>query len=198
MQSTPTVKMVMPLINEVTQGYIFPERFKDFGVGRDENENKSISRTKRLASDGFPSGTRIKVNTILTVPVPAISTKSMVMDNVLFFDLPSGGSAGRSYRDRKSDRFHVYARMEEFLNDLGYNGHECTLRTLCEIAEAPFEHGLYGEIINLVLSASVTPDENEVYDEYMTAEYYGKNYGNCASIYTNCPNSVLNVISNAF
>ena len=39
-----------------------------------------------------------------------------------------------------------------FFSSLGFNGKSCTLRTLCELAEAPFEHGIYGEIVNLVLT----------------------------------------------
>ncbi|XP_066955913.1 uncharacterized protein [Macrobrachium rosenbergii] len=123
----------------------------------------------------------------------------MEMINTLVFLLPTRSTAsGRNYKNSKGERQHIYSQMENFLNDMGYNGHACTLRTLCEIAETPFEQSLYGDIINLILSASVKPEPNAVYDEYMTAEYYGKNYGNCAAIYTSCPNSVLDIMSNAF
>lgn len=155
------------------------------------------SRTRRFVP--FPTGSTISLATTLSIPIQAIGQASdLALSNTLTFDLPTSSVTGRSYQSRKADRFHIYSQMEHFLEDLGYNGHACTLRTLCEIAEAPFEHGLYGEIINLVLSASVTPHENSVYDEYMTAEYYGQNYGNCEAIYSDCPKSVLDIMSSAF
>ena len=35
---------------------------------------------------------------------------------------------------------------------MNFNGHECVLKAICEISEIPFEHGIVGEIINLVIS----------------------------------------------
>ncbi|XP_064108971.1 uncharacterized protein LOC135217182 [Macrobrachium nipponense] len=160
----------------------------------------SVAKKRARRFVPFPSGSKVTVTSTLTVPLEAISSSSdMEMVNTLVFLLPTSSTvSGRNYKSSKGERQHIYSQMENFLNDMGYNGHACTLRTLCEIAETPFEQGLYGDIINLILSASVKPEPNAVYDEYMTAEYYGQNYGNCAAIYTSCPNSVLDVMSNAF
>ncbi|XP_068202818.1 uncharacterized protein [Palaemon carinicauda] len=166
------------------------------------NNNLQSMEVKRRARRfvPFPTGSKVTVTSTLLVPLNAVSSASdMEMVNTLVFLLPTTTTVnGRNYKSRTGERQHIYTQMESFLNDLGYNGHACTLRTLCEIAEAPFEQSLYGEIINLILSASAKPEPNDVYDEYMTAEYYGQNYGDCASIYSGCPNSVLDVVSNAF
>jgi len=34
-------------------------------------------------------------------------------------------------------------------------------------------------------------NSNSVYDDYSTAEYYGKHYGNCGEYYPQCTSSVL-------
>ena len=44
--------------------------------------------------------------------------------------------------------------------------------------------------------ASSKPESTKGYDDYMTAQYYGQYYGDCSTIYPECPMSVLSFISN--
>ncbi|XP_063591292.1 uncharacterized protein LOC134768393 [Penaeus indicus] len=137
----------------------------------------------------------------LTVPVQGLGDSgSFELVHKVNFNLPNDSvSWARNYPNSSpSDRNALYSRLETFLDSLGYDGHVCTLRTLCEVAESPFDHGLYGEVVNLVLSASRSADQNDLYDEYMTAEYYGSTYGDCGDIYTGCPHSVLDAVSRMF
>ncbi|KAG7157345.1 uncharacterized protein LOC121880073 [Homarus americanus] len=156
------------------------------------------SRVRRFIP--FPTGSLVNLEFTLTIPVDGFSDVGEVETIADFtFFLPNDTiSWARNYQHSASDRINVYHRMEKFLNRMGYNGHACTLRTLCEIAESPFEHSLYGEVVNLVLSASGSPDDQSVYDEYRTAEYYGKTHGQCDQLYPGCPTSVLDKISQAF
>ncbi|XP_069990716.1 uncharacterized protein [Penaeus vannamei] len=157
------------------------------------------SRARRFAS--FPTGSKLVAEMTLNIPVEGLGdSATLQLVHTVTFNLPNNSvSWARNYPNTSpSDRNALYNRLETFLDGLGYDGHVCTLRTLCEIAEAPFDHGLYGEVVNLVLSASRSPDQTDVYDEYMTAEYYGSTYGDCHAIYAGCPHSVLDVVSRMF
>jgi hypothetical protein len=49
----------------------------------------------------------------------------------------------------------VYLPIEEFLEDHGYAGRECLLRSICEAANSPFQHenmDLLDEIAHAVLT----------------------------------------------
>ncbi|KAK4311121.1 hypothetical protein Pmani_017354 [Petrolisthes manimaculis] len=171
---------------------------------------ETLSRARRFVP--FPSGSNINFEFGLTLPtgVP-VGLSSVSFIAVLLFNLPDNTiSFARNYEQVASDRIHFYNHLESFLSrippdayafltlSLGYNGQACTLRSVCEVAESPFQHDLYGDLINLLLSASNGVDPNKEYDEYQLAEYYGKSYGDCGEIYPACPNSVLDTISNAF
>ncbi|XP_042892828.1 uncharacterized protein LOC122266926 [Penaeus japonicus] len=157
------------------------------------------SRARRFAS--FPTGSKLQAEITLSIPIEGLSDSgNLKLVHTLTFNLPNDTvSWARNYPNTSpAERSALYGRLETFLDGLGYDGHVCTLRTLCEIAESPFDHGVYGDVVNLVLSASRSPDQNDVYDEYMTAEYYGSSYGDCGSIYTGCPHSVLDAVSRMF
>ncbi|KAK3872758.1 hypothetical protein Pcinc_022181 [Petrolisthes cinctipes] len=159
---------------------------------------ETLSRARRFVP--FPSGSNINFEFGLSLPtgVP-VGLSEVQFIAVLVFNLPDNTIAfGRNYEQVASDRIHFYNHLESFLSSLGYNGQACTLRSVCEVAESPFQHDLYGDLINLLLSATNGVDPNKEYDEYQLAEYYGKSYGDCGEIYPACPNSVLDTISTAF
>ncbi|XP_050687483.1 uncharacterized protein LOC126980985 [Eriocheir sinensis] len=156
----------------------------------------ATSRVRRFVP--FPASSTLEATLKLILPVTGkIGLSTVVLATAFVFKLPTEYlSLGRSYKDTAADeRAFLYTSIESFLDGLGYDGRSCTLRTLCEIAEAPFEHDLYGEVINLVLSASLSPNNSVEYDDYMLAEHYGRNYGDCGAIYHTCPTSVLDLIS---
>lgn len=52
-----------------------------------------------------------------------------------------------------STREMFYKFIEEQFNKYERKGHECLLRTICEVAEAPIKHnGLLGELFHLVFT----------------------------------------------
>ncbi|KAG0715445.1 hypothetical protein GWK47_011913 [Chionoecetes opilio] len=156
------------------------------------------SRVRRFVP--FPASSLLETTFKLNFPVTGtIGLNTIVLATVFVFKLPTEYfSIGRSYQNTAADeRAFLYSNIESILDGFGYDGRACTLRTLCEIAESPFEHDLYGELINLVLSASKSPNNSVEYDDYMLAEHYGSTYGDCASIYHTCPSSVLDIISHS-
>ena len=84
-----------------------------------------------------------------------------------------------------SSRKIAYEIVEEILNREGKNGHECILRTICEVAETPVNHnGLAGELIQLFF----TPGQHEKVDEdYRLARKAGLNRVDCEKLFSKCP-----------
>ncbi|XP_063862254.1 uncharacterized protein LOC135101878 [Scylla paramamosain] len=164
----------------------------------DAGNEVARSRVRRFVP--FPPSSTLEAAFKLKLPVTGtIGLNLIVLVTAFVFKLPEEYfSIGRSYTNSAADeRAFLYSNMESLLDNFGYNGRACTLRTLCEIAESPFEHDLYGEVINLVLSASKSPSNDVEYDDYMLAEHYGRTYGDCGSIYHTCPTSVLDIISHS-
>ncbi|KAF0304880.1 hypothetical protein FJT64_023387 [Amphibalanus amphitrite] len=93
------------------------------------------------------------------------------------------------------DRGGVFEVARRALDKFGMDGRACLLRAICEVAAYPMEHeGLFGEIMNIVLSASRGPDDDSRLDPYLRAEYEGRAQGDCHATYAACPVSVFNLI----
>ncbi|XP_042859237.1 uncharacterized protein LOC122245378 [Penaeus japonicus] len=167
---------------------------------QDIPEESKVSKYRKRRFINFPTGSNLEVELTLTIPVEGLSDSgTLELINTLKFNLPNDTDfvVGRSFSGdhQRSDLYH---RVETFLDGMGYDGHACTLRTICEVAEMPFEHGLIGEVLNLMMSVASGPSnylDNNVSDEYALAEYYGHHHGSCYSIYPNCPISVTNLFS---
>ncbi|XP_071513207.1 uncharacterized protein [Panulirus ornatus] len=165
-------------------------------------EESKVAKYRKRRFLSFPTDSNVQVEITLTIPVEGISDKGMLeLITTLTFNLPNDTyyvtPIGRSM-DSEYQRLDVYQRAEKFLDGLGYDGHACTLRTICEVAEMPFEHGLIGEMVNLVLSmasASHNDAGNSLEDDYAIAEYYGRHHGSCFAIYPQCPISVSGLFS---
>ncbi|KAG5676909.1 hypothetical protein PVAND_006712 [Polypedilum vanderplanki] len=92
-----------------------------------------------------------------------------------------------------SSRKIAYELLEEMLNKEKKNGHECILRTICEVAETPLSHnGMIGELLQIFF----TPGEHEIIDEeYRHAMKAGLHRVNCEKLYPECPFSILDTFS---
>lgn len=57
-------------------------------------------------------------------------------------------------KDYSRYRWMVYEGIERIIDRLGYPGHECLLRSICEYGRTEFhyEAGLLGELLHLVLT----------------------------------------------
>ncbi|XP_053637654.2 uncharacterized protein [Cherax quadricarinatus] len=107
----------------------------------------------------------------------------------------------RSRRIARQERTTLYRRMEDALQDAGVDGASCLLRAICEVAEAPFDQGLIGDVINTLLTASLagrpdSPEEGTDYEVFLEAELHGKLAGRCEERYHQCHTSPFDLIPN--
>ncbi|CAL4122339.1 unnamed protein product [Meganyctiphanes norvegica] len=105
----------------------------------------------------------------------------------------------RRRRQARQERHGIYEKLQAAFGKAGVNGRHCLLRTICDVAEAPFEQGILGEMLNVMLTASLAgrpdhPDETKEYDEYIEAELHGKLNGKCEERYSKCKKSPFDLI----
>ena len=77
--------------------------------------------------------------------------------------------------------------------------HQCTLRTVCEIAETPrTADGIFGEIMNMFLAPNsfMWQAEQTLGNDYLEAHMAGFNHNNCSAYYKRCPLSIFTVSFN--
>lgn len=87
--------------------------------------------------------------------------------------------------------------LQEFLNFSrdGYDGRECILRTVCEVAETPLQHnGLVGELLHLFFSPG---DHEKVDEDFKEAKKFGQMGVDCMKTYSDCPfgHGILDTVS---
>jgi len=146
----------------------------------------------------FPTASTVKITILFTIPVAGVgdSTAPVTISTNFVINLPTMAAAGR-----RMDEFvgnDLIDQFESYIGSFGLDGHACTLRAICEIAEMPFDHGRAGELVNMLFSMSGGhPGSNAtIYDEYSTAEYYGQHHGDCGRLYPLCSTSITDFISN--
>ncbi|XP_069946232.1 uncharacterized protein [Cherax quadricarinatus] len=105
----------------------------------------------------------------------------------------------RSRRASRQERLFLYKYMETAFNKAGVDGRTCLLRAICEVADAPFDQGLLGKMINTFLAASTagrpdTVEERKEYDLFIEAELHGKVTGRCEERYHQCHTSPFDLI----
>ncbi|XP_069989979.1 uncharacterized protein [Penaeus vannamei] len=108
----------------------------------------------------------------------------------------------RRRRQARQERSSIYTNMQAAFEKAGVDGRHCLLRVICDVAEAPFDQGLMGELLNTLLTASLAgrPDDGEHdrdYDHYIEAELHGKLNGKCEERYSKCKISPFDLIPNA-
>jgi len=95
------------------------------------------------------------------------------------------------------DQVEILKKLETSLDKSGLPGHQCILRSICEIKETPIhEWSLVGEMItNFIL-----PKKGYLtaLDEYRKAETIGAEQGDCWSFYPKCPFSIFNFIPDVY
>ncbi|XP_066985925.1 uncharacterized protein [Macrobrachium rosenbergii] len=172
---------------------------------QDIPQESRVAKYRKRRTLNFPTGSTLVMRTALSIGVQGIPGIVSVDFGInMNVKLPNNSdiNLGRSLDGAGSDdRRDFLGKMETFLSTFGIDGHECTLRTICEVAELPFDHGVFGEVVNMILSATIGSsshyENNEITDEYTEAEYYGREHGSCDSIYAGCPLSIANILSNA-
>lgn len=97
-----------------------------------------------------------------------------------------------------TDRLEVYDNFKKMINSHGLPGHECLLRTVCEVAEAPLQYGVFGDFLNVMFTPSVaavsasSADLQEL-DALLAAEEVGRQHSGegCHEVFADCPTSVF-------
>ncbi|KAL1114885.1 hypothetical protein AAG570_007709 [Ranatra chinensis] len=89
------------------------------------------------------------------------------------------------------ERAFLYVVVEDFLSNFGLDGKACVLRAICEIHGHSLKHfGFFGEFIKLFFTASKSPFAN-VLSDYVKAERWGLENGECFPYYKDCPKSIF-------
>nr|XP_045596879.1 uncharacterized protein LOC123757354 [Procambarus clarkii] len=105
----------------------------------------------------------------------------------------------RARRAARKERSAIYKRLEDVLHEVGVDGRSCLLRAVCEVAEAPFDQGIVGGMINRVLTASLagepnTAEEGREYEVFLEAERLGRQTGRCEEHFPQCKTSPFDLI----
>uniref|UniRef100_A0A1B0AIA5 Uncharacterized protein n=1 Tax=Glossina pallidipes TaxID=7398 RepID=A0A1B0AIA5_GLOPL len=84
--------------------------------------------------------------------------------------------ANQNYRS--SYRWAMYKGFEILTQRLGLGGRDCVMKSICEVAEAPFHYynGLFAELFYILLTPSSSREKLSTYkdNEYFHAEYLGR------------------------
>ncbi|KAF0297312.1 Lachesin [Amphibalanus amphitrite] len=106
---------------------------------------------------------------------------------------------------RIDQKMKIYQRMEKMYGRQGQDGFQCVQRAICEVAEAPMEDGVLGDVVNLLLSATDGVEEllhakwlDKQYQPYLEAHMFGEMRGDCHQRYSGCALSVLDPTSMGF
>lgn len=85
------------------------------------------------------------------MPTVASDWYSKLAGNINFQQARSKELAALEEQDDTRRKFYTF--LEHQFESWGRNGHECLLRTICEVAEAPIRHnGLIGELVYTVFT----------------------------------------------
>ncbi|KDR23465.1 uncharacterized protein LOC110837150 isoform X2 [Zootermopsis nevadensis] len=167
----------------------------------------------------FPSGTVFQINFAVQTPVLVPNKTLAISLGIQFnFVLPTNATefrqknVTRPKRDIGEALLSMYLPFEALLQEYGFDGRTCLLRSICETARSPFNHedkGLLEEIAHAVLTPSSEPSIAGLYCDgnysslkyqseevpYLAAECFGMSGGNCRIRYADCPESPLDFIS---
>jgi len=90
------------------------------------------------------------------------------------------------------ERRAIYQVAEEVLGEMGMPGRACLLRSVCELAETPFEEeDLIGAGLNRLLKPSLGHHDSPHYREFLLAESHGTSNGSCHLQYSDCQRSLF-------
>ncbi|PNF33889.1 hypothetical protein B7P43_G06738 [Cryptotermes secundus] len=167
----------------------------------------------------FPSGTVFQINIAVQTPVQVPNaTLAISVGFQLNFVLPTNATEFRQQNVARSRREigealrSMYLPLQAFLQEYGFDGRTCMLRSICEAAHSPFSHedsGLLEEIAHALLTPSSEMSDADLdcidgYDStkcplgdipYLAAERFGRSGGDCGFRYADCPQSPLDFIS---
>ncbi|XP_066989630.1 uncharacterized protein [Macrobrachium rosenbergii] len=114
----------------------------------------------------------------------------------LFYE--NNGKSGKQARSIQQDQLELFLQIEDNISTLGFDGHSCVLRFICELQTNRFSRSsMLGELFTLMF----TPKQGDNYTilkEYIEAEMSGQEVeedlphgARCSDKYSTCPVSVF-------
>ncbi|CAH2087615.1 unnamed protein product [Euphydryas editha] len=176
---------------------------------RNGNDLKVLSRRKRYVA--FPEGSSFSCAGCMTVgligqPAPTNypGTFTFGLNWGIAYELPNNTETALFYKRKKHrkplaqrrSRRELYEKLELILDNMGYSGRECILKTLCETTQRIIPHGenMVEEIFRTIFTLPMTkvlstePPENILYD---AAHRLGVLLNSCDKY--NCPISLVDL-----
>ncbi|XP_045450450.1 uncharacterized protein LOC123659245 [Melitaea cinxia] len=179
-------------------------------ISSEDNEKKLkvLSRKKRYVA--FPEGSSFSCAGCLTVgvigqPAPASypGTFTFGLNWGIAYELPNNTETSLFYRRKhkkplaqRRSRREIYERIEVILDNMGYNGRECILKTLCETTQRIMPHGenMMEEIFRTIFTLpmmKVLPSEPPEHALYDAAHRLGVLLKSCDNF--KCPLSLVDL-----
>ncbi|XP_022824758.1 uncharacterized protein LOC111355215 [Spodoptera litura] len=174
--------------------------------------SKILSRRKRYVA--FPEGSSFSCAGCVTVgligqPAPSSSpgTFTFSLNWAIAYELPNVTEATiyflqkkyykRQHLQKRINRRELYGKLETILDNMGYSGRECILKTLCETTQRLVPHGdnVVEEMFRTLFTmppAKVLPTEPLEHAIYDAAHRLGRIVNSCDRF--KCPISLVDLI----
>ncbi|CAG9565946.1 unnamed protein product [Danaus chrysippus] len=171
-------------------------------------DTRILSRRKRYVA--FPEGSSFSCAGCMTVgvigqpaPTSAPGTFTFGLNWGIAYELPNNTETALFYRSKKHksiaqrrSRRELYEKLEVILDNMGYSGRQCILKTLCETTQRIVPHGgnMIEEIFRTLFTMPMTkvlptePLEHTIYD---AAHRLGSLLKSCDTF--NCPLSLVDL-----
>ncbi|XP_041980979.1 uncharacterized protein LOC121734434 [Aricia agestis] len=169
---------------------------------------KVLSRKRRYVA--FPEGSSFSCAGCMTVgvigqPAPSSSpgTFTFGLNWGIAYELPNNTETAAFYRKKirkpvaqRRSRRDLYEKLELIMDNMGYNGRECILKTLCETTQRIVPHGenMVEEIFRTLFTlpmAKVLPTEPLAHTIYDSAHRLGALLNSCDTY--KCPLSLVDL-----
>ncbi|XP_063382827.1 uncharacterized protein LOC134669248 [Cydia fagiglandana] len=179
-------------------------------AGVSDSASRVLSRKRRYVT--FPEGSSFSCAGCMTVgmigqpaPSSAPGTFNFGLNWGIAYELPNAtetlAAYHRKYRlgkpaAQRRSRRDLYEKLEAILNNMGYSGRQCILKTLCETTQRIVPHGqnmveeMFRTLFTLPMS-KVLPEEPIEHAIYDSAHRLGVLLENC-DMYT-CPLSLVDL-----
>ncbi|KAI8434491.1 hypothetical protein MSG28_012505 [Choristoneura fumiferana] len=171
--------------------------------------SRVLSRKRRYVT--FPEGSSFSCAACMTVgligqPAPSSSpgTFTFGLNWGIAYELPNATETlafyhkkkGRKPMAQRRSRRELYGKIEDILDNMGYNGRQCILKTLCETTQRMVPHGdnmieeMFRTLFTLPM-AKVLPEEPLEHAVYDAAHRLGALLENCDAY--KCPISLVDL-----
>nr|XP_049702282.1 uncharacterized protein LOC126055745 [Helicoverpa armigera] len=187
-------------------------QFSALSKVKDDSKSNVLSRRKRYVA--FPEGSSFSCAGCMTVgligqPAPSSSpgTFTFSVNWAIAYELPNVTETSiyflqkkyfnKQHLQKRINRRELYGKLEAILDNMGYSGRECILKTLCETTQRLVPHGdnVLEEMFRTLFTMPPTkllptePLEHAIYD---AAHRLGRIVDSCDRF--KCPISLVDLI----